>query len=141
MSEERRKRQQVREKQAQPKPVGKIIVVVLIASAFAAAAGLGIYKRNHRYDNFARCLAEKKAVMYGLYWCEHCAEQKELFGASFQYVPYVECGIKGQRGEEPVCSEKGIKLFPTWQFAEGPQPQPGKLSLETLSDRTGCSLP
>ena len=95
MSEERRKRQQVREKQAQPKPVGKIIVVVLIASAFAAAAGLGIYKRNHRYDNFARCLAEKKAVMYGLYWCEHCAEQKELFGASFQYVPYVECGIKG----------------------------------------------
>ena len=57
--------------------------------------------------------------MYGAYWCPHCAEQKEMFGTSFQYVPYVECGIKGSRDEAPVCAQAGVKHFPTWQFPDG----------------------
>ena len=36
--------------------------------------------------------------MYGLYWCPHCIEQKEMFGDAFHYVPYVECAIKGSSG-------------------------------------------
>ena len=36
--------------------------------------------------------------MYGLYWCPHCIEQKQMFGEAFHYVPYVECAIKGSRG-------------------------------------------
>jgi hypothetical protein len=43
----------------------------------------GWYYRNHRYDGFAKCLASKQAKMYGLYWCPHCAEQKEMFGKPF----------------------------------------------------------
>jgi hypothetical protein len=78
--------------------------------------------------------------MYGLYWCTHCAEQKDLFGPSFQYVPYIECGVKGSRSEEAVCAQSGVKNFPTWQFADGARVE-GTQSLQFLSQKSGCSLP
>jgi len=78
--------------------------------------------------------------MYGAYWCPHCAEQKEMFGSSFQYVPYIECGIKGSRDEAPVCAQAGVKHFPTWQFPDGERRE-GALALQTLSQKSGCPLP
>ena len=112
-------------------------ILILFAGAFFA----GRYYKDHRYDAFARCLATKDAKMYGLYWCPHCAEQKEMFGAAFHNVPYVECAIKDKPGElAPACKVAGVKLFPSWQFS-GEQPKEGVLSLEALSDKTGCSLP
>jgi hypothetical protein len=55
-------------------------------------------------------------------------------------VPYEECAIKGSQELEPACKIAGVKLFPSWQFA-GEQPKEGVLSLEALSDKTGCKLP
>jgi hypothetical protein len=79
--------------------------------------------------------------MYGLYWCPHCSDQKEMFGSAFQYVPYIECGIQGQaRGEQENCKDAGVRNFPTWQFASGERHE-GTLSLQTLGQETGCSLP
>jgi hypothetical protein len=141
MSEERRKRQQGREGGGSSGGKSKNIllyggIVVLLAAAYYA----GWYHRNHRYDAFAKCLAAKQAKMYGLYWCPHCLEQKEKFGASFRYVPYVECAIKGSSELAPECKVAGVKLFPSWQFGTDP-PKEGVLSLEALSNKTGCSLP
>ena len=80
--------------------------------------------------------------MYGAWWCPHCQEQKEEFAASFKYVPYVECGIKGDtHAEAQVCKDADIHHFPTWQFPPTGERVERILSLETLSDRTGCSLP
>jgi hypothetical protein len=118
----------------------KIVTAVLIVAAFAAAIYLGLRKRGNRLDAFAKCLAAKQAKMYGAYWCPHCADQKEMFESSFQYVPYVECGVKGSRDEAQVCKDAGIKHFPTWQFADGER-QEGTLALQALGTRTGCSLP
>lgn len=78
--------------------------------------------------------------MYGLYWCPHCEDQKEMFGSSFQYIPYVECGVKGSHKEEQVCTDAGVKNFPTWQFADGGRIE-GPQALQFLSQKTGCSLP
>ena len=79
--------------------------------------------------------------MYGLYWCPHCAEQKEMFGAAFRYVPYQDCAIKEKPGEmAPQCKAAGVKLFPSWQFGTN-APVEGVFSLDELSDKTGCSLP
>ncbi len=93
-----------------------------------------------RLDAFAQCLTAKQAKMYGAYWCPHCDEQKEMFGSSFQYAPYVECGIKGSHALEPACTQTGIKRFPTWIFADGTRVE-GKQELTFLSDKTGCVLP
>ena len=141
MSEERRKRRQEREGNSEGS--GKVktylkwsVVILLLVAAFIA----GRYYRNHKYDAFAKCLAARQAKMYGLYWCPHCIEQKEKFGASFRYVPYVECAVKGSRELADECKIAGAKLFPSWQFGMEP-PKEGVLSLEALSDKTGCSLP
>ena len=114
-----------------------VVVLILLAGAYLA----GRYYRNHKYDSFAQCLAAKQAKMYGLYWCPHCAEQKAMFGASFRYIPYVECAIKGSPKElAPECKVAGVTLFPSWQFGMDP-PHEGVLSLQVLSQKTGCSLP
>lgn len=136
MSEERRTRQQDPSPNRSKKALTYIVVIVFFAGAFVA----GRYYRSHRYDSFAKCLAGKQAKMYGLYWCPHCADQKAEFGASFHYVPYVECAIKGSREMAPECKAAGLKLFPSWRFGSDP-PKPGVFSLQELSDKTGCKLP
>ncbi|HKF01806.1 MAG TPA: hypothetical protein VKB49_05810 [Candidatus Sulfotelmatobacter sp.] len=140
MSEERRKRQQERDG-TQGTKSKKPLLYAIIAILFVGAFFAGRYYKDHKYDAFARCLASKNAKMYGLYWCPHCADQKEMFGASFRNVHYVECAMKDKPGElAPECKAAGVKLFPSWQFA-GEAPREGVLSMEALSDKTGCSLP
>jgi hypothetical protein len=140
MSEERRKRQQERDGSATGGNSKNILVYGAIVVLLAGAYYAGWWHKNHKYDAFAQCLATKQLKMYGLYWCPHCLEQKEMFGQSFHYVPYVECAIKGSTELAPECKVAGVKLFPSWQFGLDP-PKEGILSMETLSNKTGCSLP
>ena len=141
MSEERRKRQQQREAIASPQPLPrKYFVWGGVVVLFLAAYATGWYYKNHHYDSLAKCLAAKQVKMYGLYWCPHCIEQKEKFGKAFQYVPYVECATKGSRELALECKAAGTKNFPSWQFPGEPLHE-GVLSLEDLSNHTGCSLP
>ena len=100
MSELRRKRREEREDPAGSRVNWRKIGIAMgIVIVLAGVYYFIYYKHGHRYDAFAHCLREKQLTMYGAYWCPHCAEQKELFGGSFSQVPYVECGIPGQRGE------------------------------------------
>ena len=139
MSEERRQRQQV--SQSDGNKTKKVILYVVIGALFGGAYLAGRYYKNHKYDSFARCLATKNARMYGLYWCPHCADQKREFGSSFRYVPYIECASENDPHElTPTCKAAGVKLFPSWQFGADP-PKEGVLTLQELSQKTGCSLP
>ena len=91
-------------------------------------------------DGFAKCLASKNVLMYGSFWCLHCDDQKELFGASFKFVPYVECSIRGSREMTFPCKSAQIRQTPTWVLANGER-LIGLQPLKTLSEKTGCSLP
>lgn len=95
--------------------VGLAIVIV----AWAAYYFLYYSRPVSTLDDFAKCLTAKQAKMYGLSWCPHCADQKEMFGFAFQYVDYVECGIEPNHTETEQCKQAGVKNFPTWQFADG----------------------
>jgi glutaredoxin len=121
------------------------VVVILFGAAFAGGRyyrdhKAGAYSRDHKYDGFAKCLTSKNAKMYGLYWCPHCADQKRMFGAGFEYVHYVECATKVPHELAAECKAAGVKLFPSWQFG-AEEPTVGVQSLEELSQKTGCSLP
>ncbi len=143
MSQERRKRQQKREREEQPRKglARNIVIAVLIIAVFGAAYYFGIRKRHSRMDNFAQCLTDKGAKMYGAFWCPHCEEQKADFGSSFDHVNYVECGVKGNtRAQSPECKQAGIKHYPTWEFAGGSREE-GNKTLHYLGEKTGCSLP
>jgi hypothetical protein len=118
----------------------KVAIGVLIV---VAAGGLYLFlhhKQSSRLNAFAQCLSAKGAKMYGAYWCPHCADQKEMFGSSFEYAPYIECGVKGSRATAQVCTDANVKHYPTWVFADGSRVE-GAHSLEFLSQETGCRLP
>jgi hypothetical protein len=142
MSDLRKQRQHEREAGAtgagRRKSVAWVVVLIVCAGLYYAAW----HHRAHKYDKFAQCLSAKHAMMYGLFYCPHCAEQKEMFGESFHYVHYVECALKGPPAPElaPQCKAAGVNLFPSWQFGADP-PKEGVLSLEELSQKSGCSLP
>jgi uncharacterized membrane protein len=60
-------------------------------------------------------LAESDAKFYGAYWCNHCKEQKELFGSSASRLPYVECSPDGRSGPQAqACEREAIEVYPTW---------------------------
>ena len=140
MSEERRKRKLEREQQRQSTLIPRVILGVVVIVIFGSLMWFLKRKHEHRLDAFAQCLNTKGARMYGAYWCPHCSDQKEMFGAAFQYAPYIECGIKGSRAIQPVCTQASITHFPTWEFASGARVE-GPHALEFLSQETGCPLP
>lgn len=69
-----------------------------------------------KYAEVAKCLTSKSVVMYGAYWCPHCANQKKAFGDDFQFVKYQECDPKGAGGDKKACLEAGVTSYPTWGF-------------------------
>jgi len=111
------------------------IALLLIVCAVQPAGS-----SDKKLDEFAKCLTKKKAVMYGSFTCSHCADQKDLFGESFQYVTYVECMVPATHRETDQCKAAGIKYTPTWIFGDGSRVV-GKVPLEKLSEETGCKLP
>ncbi len=143
MSEQRRERRQKRE-QAPGKAVNRgAIAIYVVLLVVILGVGFFFYNRSqHQYDAFARCLGDRGVKMYGAWWCPHCAEQKAEFRASKKYLPYIECGVPGDvKGKNPVCVDEGIHRFPTWQFPPTGEREERVMSLEALSDRTGCPLP
>jgi uncharacterized membrane protein len=85
--------------------------------------------------SLARRLKQAGAEMYGAFWCSHCFDQKEAFGAAAMAdFPYVECYPDGwKRGIDvaPACNAAGVKAFPTWRLPDGSTVE-GELSLEQL---------
>ena len=93
-----------------------------------------------KYTAFAQCLTDKGAVMYGAFWCQHCAKVKASFGDAFSKVNYVECDPKGENANPALCIEKNIEAYATFIFADGTR-LVGEPSLQELSAKTGCTLP
>lgn len=110
-----------------------IIVGIVIITAITGWSLTGFFIKPSNYDNFAKCLKQKGATMYGAEWCGHCKEQKEAFGESFKYVNYIECP-----NNQALCEQMGIEGYPTW-IINGIH-YAGTQSLETLSSLTDCNL-
>lgn len=91
------------------------------------------------FDGFAQCLKDKGAIFYGAFWCPHCQNQKKMFGRSERLLPYVECSTANGQGVLPVCRDAKITGYPTWVFPDQSR-ESGEIPLETLAERSGCSL-
>ena len=93
-----------------------------------------------KLDTFAVCLKDSGTLFYGAFWGPHCQNQKALFGSSAKLLPYIECSTPDGGSQLPICSEAGVKTYPTWRFPDGTV-EGGELSLERLSTATNCPLP
>lgn len=122
------------QKQIQEQSKGKqskyYTIAAVVGIIILATAAYSVYSINKPspYDNFAKCLTEKGAVMYGaMDWCKFTQAQKGMFGKSFNYINYHE-----------FQDLPGIKKTPTWvvngAWHENVQ------SFEKLSALTGCKL-
>ena len=106
--------------------------ILLWASLPALAAHSGPSSAEPTAE-FAQCVSESGAVMFGTDWCSHCTEQKELFGEYFELVEYVNCDYN-----RLLCDEAGVRGYPTW-IING-ESYPGTKPLETLAGLTGCEI-
>ncbi len=117
-----------------------ILVLGVIATALVRSNPSSEPAGPGKYDAFATCLKDKGAVFYGAYWCPHCNAQKKMFGSSAKLLPYVECSTLDAKGQTPMCIEKKVVSYPTWEFADGSRLN-GEIPLATLAEKTSCELP
>ncbi len=106
-----------------------VIAISLLAVIIIGSAGFALINslKPGKYDNFAKCLKEKGAVIYGAPWCEYTKAQKAMFGKSVKYLDY-----------KTYDELPNIKLTPTWvingQWYERVQ------DFNRLSALTGCPI-
>ena len=119
-------------RKALPLPVGAVVVVVLglqlhFSGVFDPAAG----PEDPHLKALATHLHDSGARFYGAYWCPACQEQKKLFTASDDRLPYIECTPEGRGGPRAVdCLTRNIEQYPTW-IIDG-QRHTGVVSVERL---------
>lgn len=117
--------------------IGIVIIVVILGIAALRSNQPG------QYDEFAKCLADSGAKMYGAWWCTHCQDQKKIFGNSWKVLEnnggYVECSPAGTRSFSQFCKNQGIQGTPTWKFPNDSDIT-GKTNLYSLAQKSGCEL-
>ena len=103
-------------RKALPLPAGAAVAVVLglqlhFSGVFDPAAG----PEDPHLRALATHLHDSGARFYGAYWCPACQEQKKLFTASVDRLPYIECTPEGRGGARAVdCLTQNIEQYPTW---------------------------
>src|SRR3989344_9302749 len=126
-------------KHSRKKSYGKTIFIIIGILIILIIASMFLFKGNKKYsqgqiDAFAKCLTEKGVVMYGAFWCPHCARTKARFGSAFKYIKYVECDPKGDAQQAELCISKGIERYDTWDFVNGERYDKGEPSFELLAE-------
>ena len=95
-------------------PVGLILALVLHLH-YAGVWGKSTGPEDPKVRALAEHLAKKETKFFGAYWCPHCQEQKEMFGASAERLPYIECSPLGaDYPQAKICDEARIQRYPTW---------------------------
>lgn len=88
----------------------------------------------------ARHLKSIDAKMFGAWWCPHCHEQKEFFGAeAATQLNYIECAADGQNPQPDLCKAEKITGFPTWKI--NGQLYSGRQSMQRLAEVSGYTGP
>ena len=101
------------------------IIVILIVAGF----GFSFLqtKKPGPLDDFAQCLTEKGAIMYGASFCQYTHGQKGMFGNSVKFLDIRD-----------FSKDPNIRVTPTWlingQYYENVQ------SFDRLATVTGCVI-
>lgn len=112
------------EKQRKEKRKVKILAISFVVFLIIGSLTAYSLMSPGKYDNFAKCLTEKGAVMYGENWCQYTQAQKGMFGKSFKYINYE---VKTDLNRRPTWIIDG-ESYETVQ------------SFERLSTLTGCKF-
>jgi glutaredoxin len=106
--------------------LGAMVLLGCGPQDLGAASGSSAYE-----TSLAEHLTSTGGLMYGAYWCPHCADQKAIFNDAAGLLPYVECAADGENAQPELCQQRGIQGYPTWEI-DG-QLYPGVKSLDELA--------
>ena len=119
---------------------GALVAVLALHLYYAGYWGKAPGPEDPWVRGLAEHLTKTNAKFYGAYWCPHCVEQKELFGASLKRIPYVECSPSGPSAPQATeCKEKDIKGYPTW-IINGAR-YTGLVGLDALAQHSNYKYP
>ncbi len=115
-----------------PKSNKKIILISIVSIVFVLiVGGIGFSYMNSLkpgpLDDFAQCLTDNGAVMYGASWCKYTAAQKQMFGNSMRFIDYRD-----------FTENPEVKTTPTW-FIDG-QKYEKVQSFDKLALVSGCTI-
>lgn len=120
------------------KKKSKSLIYLILALVVLVALVVWIspsHEEKSKYVEFAQCISDAGAIMYGTDWCHFCQDQKSRFGKkAFKEVNYVNCDFN-----QAECSGAGVEGYPTWVV--GGEIYSGVQPLISLSTLTGCELP
>ena len=120
-------------------PVPFALAVVIVLGLFLHFSGLldpAAGPEKPRLKALAAHLSDSGARFYGAYWCPACQQQKALFEASADRLPYVECTPNGRNGlRDFACVANDVKEYPTW-IIDGRR-YTGVIPVDELADRSG----
>ncbi|MEK6949145.1 MAG: hypothetical protein AABX34_02915 [Nanoarchaeota archaeon] len=129
---ENQKAEPSREKSINRKPNKKIIIISIV-SVLLILAGIGIgvgFANSNKpgpVDDFAKCLTEKGAIMYGAPLCRYTAAQKAMFGNSMKLIDYRD-----------FTEDPNVEITPTW-LINGAYYQ-NVQDFDRLASLTGCKI-
>ena len=110
-----------------------VLSLVVLIMVFSLASVYSFTKKPGQYNEFAKCLTERGAVIYGNDFCQYTAKQLNYFGKSKEYLNYIKC-----IDNKELCDSKGIKITPTWEINGEMYKQ--VQTFERLSVITGCQV-
>ena len=110
--------------------IGGAIILTVILIALSINTQI---KKPGQYDDFAKCLTEKGAIIYGNDYCSYTVKQLNFFGKSQKHLNYIKC-----TENEQLCNEKNIKTTPTWEITG--DMHSGVQTFEALSAYSGCGV-
>ncbi len=113
-----------------------VLLIAAVAVLHVYYSGLLQAREHPTLQALAQHLEESGARYYGAFWCSSCQEQRRLFGASADRLPYVECSPAGRNGPvATACVVADIRSYPTWIV--GGQRMEGVLTPEELARYAG----
>ena len=113
------------------------LVILLLHANYVAPQSEPTGPEDPMIRALAEHLDEEGVLFYGASWCPHCQEQKRLFGASADRLPYIECSPAGPgTPQAPSCTRAGVQTYPTW-IINGRATVGEVLSLAQLADASG----
>lgn len=123
-----------------------LVVIILLVGGAIYLFNDKTPKEAGVYDEFAECIYDSGLRMYGSATCSFCAKQRKLFEGSEEFIKEIECDPRNVGNEAERCINKKITHTPTWilEDEEGndlKRFEAGVLSLEELSEESGCTLP
>ncbi len=110
-----------------------IFAVIILSIILLAISFYNYVNRPGQYNDFAKCLTEKGAVIYGNDFCSYTVRQLNFFGNSKEYLDYVKC-----IDNEAECDSKSVSITPTWEI--NGESYSGVQTFERLSVLTGCEI-